>query len=62
MIYNSLEKTISFQNGNFKRGALTIEEYSQWKSSTLSKMDVFLLFNRITQEQYENLNSMFLTE
>lgn len=61
MIYNTLKKTITYQNNSYNKGTCSAESYNQWKDSTLNKMDVFLLCDRITQAQYEELSEILLT-
>lgn len=60
MIYDVLKNNIKYQNNAYDKGVLTAESYNQWKESTLCKMDLFLLRNRITQAQYGELSEMLL--
>ena len=49
--YEMLEQTITNQK---KKGPLT----QSYKESTLKKMDVFLMADRINEEEYSQLNTM----
>ena len=39
---------------------MTAESYEQFKASTIKKMDMFVVMDRISTEQYEELNGMFI--
>ncbi len=49
--FEMLEKTITNQKS---KGPLT----ESYKESTLKKMDVFLLANRISEQEYNQLNAL----
>lgn len=55
MVYRSLLKLINNENALYEAGEITAEEYAAWKENTMNKLDVFLLCNRITVEQYKEL-------
>lgn len=57
--YKLLIKTIETKNKAFDRGTISADEYIAWKKDTIKKMDVFLLNDRITDDQYSELMSMF---
>lgn len=57
--YESLKKLINNANAKYKAGTMTAEECKQFKVSTIKKMDMFVVMDRITTEQYEELSNMF---
>lgn len=58
MSYKSMKKLIENQNLLLAKGAISEAEYTIWKVSAMNKLDVFLAFNRLTEEQYEELVGM----
>lgn len=60
MIYEFLKKEISQNNMKLNDNLVNEQEYKLWKESTLTKMDLFLLRNRITNVQYEDLLKLFI--
>ena len=61
MAYTSMKKLIATKNTQYNKGNVTKYEYEMWKNSQVSKLDVFLSCDRITDEQYTELMDMFLT-
>lgn len=55
MAYRSMLKLINAENALYDKGKVSNKEYATWKENTLSKLDVFLACNRISEEQYEEL-------
>lgn len=60
MLYQSLKKVIDNANEQYNAGTMSAEEYTQFKTSTIKKMDMFVVMDRISTTQYEELNGMFL--
>lgn len=60
MAYSTMKKLILAKNTQYNKGSITQYEYEMWKSSQISKLDVFLTCDRITNEQYIELKDMFL--
>lgn len=60
MAYTTMKKLITNQNIKYNNGVISDDSYRLWKTSTLNKLDVFLACDRITQEQYEELNNLLL--
>ncbi len=58
MIYNVMKKIITHNNELREQGAISEEDYNAWAEINASKLDVFLLCNRISQVQYQELISM----
>lgn len=58
MAYRSMVKLINNENGLYEAGKVTAEEHAAWKENTMSKLDVFLTCNRITEDQYQELAGM----
>lgn len=56
--YRLLVITISAKNKQYDSGKVTDDDYAAWKEETLKKMDMFLLCNRITDDQYKELSEM----
>lgn len=61
MAYSTMKKLIATKNAQYNKGNVTQYEYEMWKNSQVSKLDVFLACDRITDEQYSELMDMFLT-
>ena len=59
-VYDSLVKLINNANAKYEAGTMTAESYEQFKASTIKKMDMFVVMDRISTEQYEELNGMFI--
>lgn len=57
MTYITVKKVI--QN---KRAMLQGEEWKEFRNETLGKLDVFLLNNRITNEEYNELVQLLSTK
>lgn len=57
--YNLLLRLITVKNKSKKNGHMTDDEYENWKTNTLAKMDTFLICDRLTEEQYKELEGMF---
>ena len=55
-----MKKVIEKGNKEFDRGLMTQEEYENFKTTNMNKLDVFLMRDRITSEQYEELSGMFI--
>ena len=55
MTYKNCKKVIENQIGKKNAEVITAEEYDVFKSDMTNKLDVFLLNNRITKEQYTEL-------
>jgi hypothetical protein len=55
MTYKNSKKVIENQIKKKNAEAITAEEYEVFKSDMIGKLDVFLLNNRITKEQYTEL-------
>ena len=60
MAYTTMKKLIANQNIKYNNEVISDDSYRLWKASTLNKLDVFLACDRITQEQYEELNNLLL--
>lgn len=56
MLYETLKKVIKTKN----RASMSDDEYIKFKEETKKKLDIFLLMDRISDEQYKELNKMFL--
>lgn len=54
-IYNVLVKQITRNKAKVANGTMTEAEYEAYKEETISKMDIYLLGERITEEQYQEL-------
>ena len=61
MLYESLKKVINAENKRYKENLVTTEEYEHFRENTIKKMDMFVVMNRITTTQYEELSDMFIT-
>lgn len=55
MTYKNCKKVIENQINKRNAETITAEEYEVFKSDMTNKLDVFLLNNRITKEQYTEL-------
>lgn len=55
MAFKNCKKVIENNIRKMNSGEITSEEYQVFKSDMTNKLDVFLLNNRITKEQYEEL-------
>ena len=55
MTYKNCKKVIENQIKRRNAEIITAEEYETFKSDMTNKLDVFLLNNRITKEQYTEL-------
>ena len=55
MAFKNYKKVIENNIRKMNSGEITSEEYQVFKSDMTNKLDVFLLNNRITKEQYEEL-------
>ena len=55
MTYKNCKKVIENQIKRRNAEVITAEEYETFKSDMIDKLDVFLLNNRITKEQYNEL-------
>ena len=55
MAFKNCKKVIENNIRKMNSGEITSEEYQVFKSDMVNKLDVFLLNNRITKEQYEEL-------
>ena len=55
MTYKNCKKVIENQIRKKNAEVITAEEYDVFKSDMTNKLDVFLLNNRITKEQYTEL-------
>ena len=55
MTYKNCKKVIGNQIAKRNADVITAEEYEAFKSDMTNKLDVFLLNNRITKEQYTEL-------
>ena len=55
MTYKNCKKVIENKKAKVNDGVITTEEYETFKSDMADKLDVFLLNNRITKEQYNEL-------
>ena len=55
MTYKNFKKVIENQIKRRNAEVITAEEYETFKSDMIDKLDVFLLNNRITKEQYNEL-------
>ena len=55
MTYKNCKKVIENQIKKKNSGVITSEDYENFKIDTTNKLDVFLLNNRITKEQYTEL-------
>ena len=60
MVYSNMKKVIEKGNKEFESGLMTQEEYENFKTTNMNKLDVFLMRDRITSEQYEELSGMFI--
>ena len=60
MIYSNMKKDIEKGNKEFESGLMTQEEYENFKTTNMNKLDAFLMRDRITSEQYEELSGMFI--
>lgn len=60
MTYTLLKKLIEAENKRVENGEVSTEEHAAWKEQTLNKMDTFLICNRITQTQYNELSEMMV--
>jgi hypothetical protein len=58
MAYNSMKKLIENQNAKLSRGLVTPEQNDVWRTSTLTKLDLFLSMDRLSAEQYNELVEM----
>ena len=56
-----MKKLIDNKNTQYRNGEVTAEEYNTWKETTITKLDMFLACDRITSEQYEELNGLLIT-
>ena len=54
-----MKKLIKNENTKLENGTITDEQYEIWKERTKKKLDVFLACDRLTSEQYEELDGMF---
>lgn len=55
MTYKNCKKVIDYITRKKNVGEISSEDYQGFKSGMKDKLDVFLLNNRITKEQYEEL-------
>ena len=55
MTYKNCKKVIANQIEKRNAEVITAEEYEAFKSDMTNKLDVFLLNDRITKEQYAEL-------
>ena len=55
MAFKNCKKVIENNIRKMNTGEITSEEYQVFKSDMTNKLDVFLLNNRVTKEQYEEL-------
>ena len=55
MTYKDCKKVIENNIRKMNTGEITSEDYQVFKSDMTDKLDVFLLNNRITKEQYNEL-------
>ena len=55
MTYKNCKKVIENQIKKRNAEIITTEEYEAFKSDMTNKLDVFLLNNRITKDQYTEL-------
>lgn len=55
MAFKNCKKVIENNIRKMNNGEITSEEYLVFKSDMTNKLDVFLLNNRITKEQYNEL-------
>ena len=55
MTYKNCKKVIENNKKKFNAGTITAEEYEAFKSDMTNKLDVFLLNNRIDNNQYNEL-------
>lgn len=62
MMYKAMKKIIESKNAEYKAKGLSKEEYQLWQTVTMRKLDVFLAYNRITADQYEELVGLFIKE
>lgn len=57
--YSSLEKLIDNAIEKCNKGIISPEDYELFKKDTLKKMDMFLIMDRLTVEQYKELSEKF---
>ena len=55
MTYKNCKKVIETNIRKMNTGEITTEDYQVFKSDMTDKLDVFLLNNRITKDQYNEL-------
>ena len=60
MTYRNLKAAIERANTECQSGQMTAEEYRAFREQKKRMMGVFLRTNRITQEQYDELEGMFI--
>ena len=57
MAYTTMKKLIDNANAKRASGAWTEDEYSAYRESAQTKLDVFFAGGRLTQGQYEELSN-----
>jgi hypothetical protein len=60
MTYRNLKAAIERANTEYQSGQMTAEEYRAFREQKERMMGVFLRTNRLTQEQYDELEGMFI--
>lgn len=62
MTYTTMKKLIANANAKYQSGAWSQVKYNDYKDSQQNKLDVFFAKNRITEEQYDELTDLWITE
>lgn len=60
-VYGSLKKLINNANVKFNAGTMTAAAYEQFKVNTVKKMDMFVVMDRLSTDQYEELANMIVS-
>lgn len=61
MAYTSMKKLIIYNNAKYKNGEMKAEKYQLIKADYVKKLNVFYAVSQLTDEEYTELMSMFLT-
>lgn len=62
MTYSAMKKLINNANAKFQSGVWTAEQYEEYKANQQNKLDVFFAKGRLTESQYEELTSLWISE
>lgn len=62
MTYKNCKLVINYAIKKVTNGAMITEEYAVWTVDMANKLDVFLLNNRITETEYNELSTLMAIE